>query len=563
MQQVRPGPSASHLPVRVVTFNKVSIVFSSLFLLNLASMPLKAYLTEPFPWQPRSKPSIGVIPGANETFATFEERALAFYTTRYTSGAHWNRSDYFYDAAEDVDVLCGPLQRTTDAFFTYAKLPGAVLYSNRARLWLREASVGKRNTSDTALVQLGTRFGFPSFMAAIWIDAQDTVFFAAHLSRGSALWFYVKFVIRFGMTLRILYLLWTTYYVHYRSLVVQLQHYGTCGENERLEIIVGDPTCLILQNTWICLLFAVDFWCSSDVVDRSVLQLSQSLDSWTVVFATLYLSRTVWFGYLVLNLSGYVLRRCGLEFHCAQADPTSVAIGVTLVVGPLTYYQLRQSLFIDMYHALFTLLLPSSDSFNAIEGALPASVYSLLLGALPLTYSFTFPALERVLRRSRRRVWVQSTLARVGSSTRRLSRAFSRSSLTLRAIDGGAFARLSYNDWKHRLLLSLVFGGCWRRKKERLPKIFKGGSIYKLFTIHRNLQRNAAFSFRGSDCYVLSHTSNGVISHRLSLSDAMYLKHRTDVVLGLCPGAAFGRLVQEANGTIGVHFGEGRSRWLL
>ncbi|KDO26814.1 hypothetical protein SPRG_08104 [Saprolegnia parasitica CBS 223.65] len=526
-------------------------------------MPIMAYFTEPFPWLPRIQPSAGTSPSANETLATFEERTLADYTTRYTLGVHLTRSDYFYDAVQDVDVLCGPLQFLSEASFTYVDLPGAIFYSKRARLWMRAASLGNRNASTTALVQSGTLFGISFSHAAIWIDPHNNVFFAAHLSRGSTTWLYVKLVIRFSMALRILYLLWTTYFVHYRSLVHQLQRYGTCGESERLEIIVGDPTCLILQNTWICIYFVIDFWCSLEIVGRSVLQLSQSLDSWTVVCATLYLSRTVWFGYLVLNLSGYVLRRCGLEFHCAQADPTGVAIGVTLVVGPLTYYQLRQSFFIDLYHALFTLVLPTSDSFNAIEGALPASVYSLLLGALPLTYSFIFPALERALRRSRRRVWVQSTLSRLKSSRRHLSRVITRSTSMLRAVDGGAFARLSYNDWKHRLLLSLVFGGCWRRKKERLPKIFKGGSIYKLFTTHRHLQRNAAFSFRGSDCYVLSHTSNGVISHRLSLSDAMYLKHRTDVVLGLCPGAAFGRLVQEANGTIGVHFGEGRSRWIL
>ena len=221
-----------------------------------------------------------------------------------------------------------------------------------------------------------------------------------------------------------------------------------------------------------------------------------------------------------------MLRRCGLEFRCAQADPTGVAIGVVLAVGPLTYYQLRQPFFIDVYHALFTVVLPKSDSFNAIEGALPATVYSLLLGALPLTYSFTRPTLQRMGCQLLCRVCVQSTLSNVSSTKRRLSRVMTRSASTLWPTDDGVFDRLSYNDWKHRLLLGLVFGCCCGRTKQHLPKTYKGGSIYKLFTTHWYLQRNAAFSFRGSDCYVLSHTPKMVISHRLSLCDALYLKHQ-------------------------------------
>ncbi|EQC28690.1 hypothetical protein SDRG_13565 [Saprolegnia diclina VS20] len=376
-------------------------------------------------------------------------------------------------------------------------------------------------------------------------------------------WAYAKFVFRIGMTLRILYLLWTTYYVHYRSLVTQLRRYGTCGESERLEIIVGDPTSLILQNTWICVLFVVDFWCSPQLAAQSFVRINQTANLWAFSLAALYLSRTVWFGYLVLNLSGRVLRRCALESWCAQADPTGVAIGVALAVGPLTYYQLRVTFFINLYHALYTGLLPQDKLSDYTEDVPPAILYTIVLGLLPLIYTFTLPALNRILYQLLRRVWIQRIRSLAESSRRRLSRVISRSSLMLRVIDGGAYAQLSYNDWKHRLLLGLIFGCCCCRRKHRVPKVFRGGSVYKLFTTHRHLQRNAAFSFRGSDCYVLSHTPNTVISYRLSLSDTMYLDHRTDIVRSTWNASAFGRLVMNAKGTIDIQGGVDRSHWIM
>ncbi|EQC26267.1 hypothetical protein SDRG_15854 [Saprolegnia diclina VS20] len=388
--------------MRIVTFNKVSVFFSSVFLLNLASM---------------------------------------------------------YCAA--VDVLSGPLQHLTEASFTYATLPGAFFYSKRSRLWVHDASLGTRNASSTALVQPGTLFGFPSSIGVLWIDTHDNVFFAVQLDHGSSVWRYCKFGFRFGMTLRILYLLWTTYYVHYRSLARGLRQYGACGEHERLEIIVGDPTSFILQNTWICALFVVDFWCSLETVGQCIFRIDQTTDMWVFAISTLYLSRTVWFGYLVLNLSGFVLRRCALESYCAQADPTGVAIGVALVVGPLTYYQLRLSFFIDLYHVLYTCFLPQSKEMDYVEHIPPAIVYTIVLGAFPLVYSFALPALTRLVRQVLCRLWIRRISSMAHTSGRRLSRVISRSSLIVRAIDGGAFARLSYNDWKHRLLLGLVFGcGC-------------------------------------------------------------------------------------------------------
>ncbi|KDO20753.1 hypothetical protein SPRG_13335 [Saprolegnia parasitica CBS 223.65] len=495
--------------------------------------PLKAYLTEPLPWMPRTEPSIGVSPGANETFAAFEARALAFYTSQYTSSAPSSGVRYVYDATNDVDVLCGRLQHMTEASFSYAPLPGAFFYSKRTRLWVRDASLGTRNASSTALVQPGTLFGRPSSIAVLWIDAHDSICFAVQLDHGSSTWLYCKLGFRMATTLLILSLLWSTYYVHYRSLAIGLRQFGTCGESERLEIIVGDPTCLILQNTWICVLFVVDFWCSLETAGQCIFRIDQTADKWAFALSTLYLSRTVWFGYLVLNLSGYVLRRCGLESRVAQADPTGVAIGVALVVGPLTYYQLRLSAFIDLYHVLYTAFLPPNKAMDYVEHIPPAILYTIVLGALPLVYSFAWPALIRLL-------------------------------IPAASLACGAFARSSYNDWKHRLLLGLIFGcGCCRRR-HRVPKTFRGGSIYKLFTTHRHLQRNAAFSFRGSDCYVLSHTPTTTISYRLSLSDALLLDHRTDIVFGSTPTATtFGRLIMNPKGTIDVQLGAEQSRWIM
>ncbi|KDO26816.1 hypothetical protein SPRG_08106 [Saprolegnia parasitica CBS 223.65] len=560
--QIAPGTGPG-MALRLVRFNKTSILFSCAFLLNLALMPLKAYTTEPLPWTHLVEPTVSVAVGPHETFAAYEARTIAFYRPLYTAREATTACNYVYDTNQDVDILWCPLERATNSSFTFVGIPGSTFYSIRARNWVFAASVGLRNTSTTAFVELGTVFGLPSSVSAVWIDGYHCIYFAAQLSRGPRAWLYCKFGFRVGMTLLILYRLWTTYYVHYRSLARALRRFGAGGFGERLEIIVGDPTCLILQNTWICVLFVIDFWCSLEVVGQCFVRIGQTQDLWTFALATLYLSRTVWFAYLTLNVSGYVLRRCASEHRCAQADPTSVAVAVAIAVGPVTYLQLRIPFFIDVYHFLFTCLLPPERYWDYKEDALPVLFYSMLIGFLPLAYGLGTPILRSALHRFQRVVWVQSTVAAVDHSLRRLSVVMTRSlprAMTMVDVED-EFGQVSFNDWKHRLLFALLFGCC--RPKQRVPKVYKGGSIYVLFTTHRHYQRNAAFSFRGSDCYVVSHTTTSVTSYRLSLIDALHLPRHAGIACGVRPTSAFGQIVYRKDGMATLEYGTDGSHWIL
>ncbi|OQR93503.1 hypothetical protein ACHHYP_02486 [Achlya hypogyna] len=541
----------------------LSVLFSLGFLFNLVLMPLKAYMAEPFPWTQLETPEINVAVGANETFAQYEANALAFFRARYTVHTLPESATYFYDSEQDVDVLRAkvPIVAATD--FTFVRIPGSMFFSNRARRIFRDYNAGLLNGSSTAFVELGTVFGAPSSLSGVWVEPNSDgfVYFAAMLSRGTVAWLYCKLAFRCALTSYIIYELYHNYYRHYILLYANLRRFGTGDGTGQLEILVGDPTCLILQNTLVCALFVLDFWCSLEVVGQCFVRVDQSADGIKFALSTLYLARTVWFAYLTLNLMGHILRWCQGEHRFAQVDPTSVAIAVAIVVGPLTFVQLRLEVFVTIYHALFTVVLPADRMDDYKEDALPVVFYSCLVGLLPIGFGLGFPVLRRGCRRLFQILRFCNIAVALDQPFRRSSVRPSRLLGLKGTLKGGDFGLLSYNDWKHRVLFWVALG--WCHQARRMEKVFKGGSIYMLFKTHHNLQRNAAFSFRGSDCYVLAHNPHNIVSYRLSLCDALHLKHQNSVIYRLRPMAAFGQIVLNVDNKVAIHFGAGKSHWIL
>ncbi|OQR86882.1 hypothetical protein ACHHYP_09762 [Achlya hypogyna] len=550
--------SVRQLRRHVVYFNKASIVFSFGFLLNLAVMPLKAYLTEPFPWAGLATPAIAVAVGANESFASYEAHALGFYRSRYNSSVFPPAALYAHDAEQDADILRLAVSPVTVDSFSFARLPGSPFYSRRARTSVRAFLTGQTNASSVALVELGMLVGQPSSVSGVWADVASDgmtyLYFAAQLDRGSRTWLYAKFAYRCGLTLVILHGMWAKYYRHYVQLRSNLEALGV-GDDEKssaLEIVVGDPTALILQHTLVCVLFVIDFWCSMEIAGQSFVRLSQIQDLVTFAFAALYLSRTVWFAYLLLNVTGRLLRRLRLVQHIAQADPTSVAVAVLFSVGPVTYLQSLSGFFVDVYHFLFVLPLPSSKAENYKEDCFAASFYSLVIGFIPITYAFGQPVLVHLCRART----VQAVVRTVRRNT--IVPVFTRHTFKTAHVYHH-FGTVAYNDWKHRALFNLVL----ILNPARQGKTFVGGSIYALFQTHPHLQRNAAFSYRGSDCYVLAHQQDTIVSYRLSLCQCLHMSDPR-IKLRAAADEAFGSIrLDDTDGTVLVRLGRGKCQWLL
>ncbi|KDO26815.1 hypothetical protein SPRG_08105 [Saprolegnia parasitica CBS 223.65] len=505
---------------RVVCFNQVSIVFSFCFLLNLAAMPLKAYLSEAFPWSHRPTPTVGVQVRSNETFEMYEAHALAFYRSRYNNNSLDLTTQYAFDPAQVLDVIWVPIAFVQPEDFSFAGLPGATFYSRRARRTVKGFLTGPTNASTFAVIEVGTLLGQPSSVSGVWVEILPPtnamlLYFAAQLSPGSTHWLYFKFAYRIGLTSVILERMWSTYYRHYRTLVSNLRALGVPNITDAtwIEIVVGDPTALILQNSLVCGLFVVDFWCSIEIVGQSFVRLSQLQNLVTFSLAALYLSRTVWFAYLLLNLTGRALRRYHLERLIAQVDPTTVAVAVLFSVGPVTYMQSRTGFFVDIYHFLFTFIVPKDRIDNYKEDFLAAMLYSILIGLLPISYGFGKPIALALHRRAHRTLRRQARSIRVRPTQPNVARR-----LTHHADDFGKYV---YNDWKHRCLYTILTA----LNPQHASALFLGGSIYKIFDTHRGFQRNAAFSFRGSDCYVIAHAPTSVLSYRLSLVDCLHLHH--------------------------------------
>ncbi|EQC28689.1 hypothetical protein SDRG_13564 [Saprolegnia diclina VS20] len=542
---------------RVVYFNKVSVAFSFCFLLNLAAMPLKAYLSEALPWSPRPTPTVGVQVGPNQTFEMYEAHALEFYRNHYNNSTLDLKTLYAFDPAQALDIIWVPIAFVDAGDFSFAGLPGSTFYSRRARRTVKGFMTRTSNLSSVAVIEVGTLLGQPSSVSGVWVEVLPTtnatfLYFAAQLSPGSTQWLYIKFAYRIGLTCVILERMWSTYFRHYRTLLWNLRALGVPNVTDTtfIEIVIGDPTALILQNTLVCGLFVIDFWCSMEIVGQSFVRLSQLQNLVTFSLAALYLSRTVWFAYLLLNLTGRTVRRYHLERLIAQVDPTTVAIAVLVSVGPVTFLQSRSGFFVDVYHFLFTFIVPNDHIDDYKEDCLAAMLYSILIGLLPINYGFGKPIARALHERARGMLRRQARSIRVrplrSHATRRVTR---------HADDFGKFV---YNDWKHRCLYSILTA----LNPQHVSALFIGGSIYKLFDTHRGFQRNAAFSFRGSDCYVIAHSPTSVLSYRLSLIDCLHL-HHPHLKLHNTYKRAFGHIefAPETESLV-VTLGRDKARWV-
>ncbi|OQR86694.1 hypothetical protein ACHHYP_10293 [Achlya hypogyna] len=537
------GPALASNKGYTITFNKVSMVLSFCFVINLAAMPLKAYLSEPYPWADRATSTISVAIGANETYATYQENCLAFYRSRYNDSTLPRDILYYFDAEQDVELLRQAIRVVPPSEFTFSGIPGALFYPTRARNWVREFSIGLRNASSVGVVPMMSVFGQPFTISGIWIETvnnTNTLYFAAQFSHSSRAWLITKFVYRCALTSLILWQLWRDYYRHYLKLHANLVELGTSKDKSDvpLEIVVGDPTALILQNTLVCVLFVVDFWCSVDIAGQCFVRLDQLQNMVVFGIASLYLSRTVWFAYLILNLTGRLLRRLHLERCIGQVAPTTVAIIVFVCAGPATLLQYHSGFFIEMYYFLFSLLAPSEDS---VEDALSMTVYTLYLGSIPICYGLTKALVQRIQERRATTTVHVRPLTSYGS------------------LSSSEFARFRFNDWKHRFFF-YVFT---KLSPQSLSTTYNGGTIYTIFETHQNFQRNAAFSFRGGDCYVLAHYADRVESYRLSLCGCINLRDPR-ITMACAANAAFGSVrLDDKAGTLLVTLGRDEAHWVL
>ncbi|EQC25243.1 hypothetical protein SDRG_16881 [Saprolegnia diclina VS20] len=495
---VPPGPANGDVrrgpyPVRR---NAFILSVSLICLLNVLCMPMKAYLSEDVPWGPLIERP--VFPN----YSSFNTAILARYQAEYAFDRLPNTSTYFNDASSDVQVVRLALDlnqhvpvAVEDCVGSFLLgMPGVIYFTSSVRTLLCALGATDRvvpaQWHNKGLCAYDMYFTINLGHQCVWLEfdpAQPStlVVVSALVMYTTYAWRWFKFVFRILVTLRILHVVWTDYYIHCYA----LEHaFATRGHLTNMpdgdwsyEVLWGDPTAFVLLHPEIALAFVIDYWLSVDVVTVVIVRASQNDDIVVMLTAFLYLSRTVWFAYAAMGLTSFVLKRSHKEHLFAEVDLTLVAIGATCYGPAASWASGNVAFLLQTFQFFFEAIVPLAAKGQEFEGCLSSLVYTIMLASMPIMYGFTRPLLRR------------------------------RQPPT---VDPARYSSFLYNGFKTRLVFAALHH--WTRDyRAGIPSV--GGSIYALFDSNARYKQYPTTRFRGPDCFVHCYC-NGKLVEILRLS---------------------------------------------
>ncbi|EQC38891.1 hypothetical protein SDRG_03849 [Saprolegnia diclina VS20] len=509
------GPRFSLPPRFAVRRQPIAFLLSVVMVVNIASMPMKAYLTEPLP--------SFRAPPPDERFANysaFNAATLAANRAYYNALTIPNGTTYFSDDHRGAQVVRHAINLTNHRAMDRSEcvssfvlgFPGLIYYlPHQMDMVCALAAANAPNAADWD----GRGSCFHSRFCSVeighvcvWLDAGDAVhgdpeapqkltLSFAFTSERFFLWLWIKLVYRCGITLLVVHRMWARYYAHCVALertLVSRGHRPGLDEAHRYDLLLGDPTAIILLDPTIAFAFVVDMWMSTSSVGIAVLRATQNSDTAILLLTFIYLSRTVWFAYCALGLTSSFLKRCRLEHAFAEVDPTMLAVAVA-IYGPLVSWLSGNVGFLALlYQWTFACLAPPTLVAEQNELAPGCAMYTLLIGSLPLCYGFIAP---------------------------RFYCGFQGKSQTPRTL--ADYSSQRYNSVKSRL----VFGFLEKLQKSsqqllRGPETNLGGTVYAVFESNPRYKNCPTISMRSADVFVFCYRDDEVVQKiRLSLLSSL------------------------------------------
>ncbi|EQC30218.1 hypothetical protein SDRG_12069 [Saprolegnia diclina VS20] len=466
------------LPLPIdVRWNRPSVVCSALMSLYIVFAPLDAYIYEPFPWT-ISPPAVATQT-SQLSWAAASPLWLTAARASYNDTFFARGASYAYDRETNTDVYRSALN-TSAKCELYELHTGALL---SARLQSLVCTFVQNSSSPSGGCQENMMLSLRASVLCVWFtpmsdgasdDANDsyTVYEMFHLAPTPD---YLYGMLAFRLTLTVYMALLCGR--RYLQPVRRLHRHCYRLPARRCDVIVGDPTSLLVLDPLLTLAMALDLWLSVPVVGSSTIAVSQLQALDHAALGCMYLSRMAWFAYGSLVLVSKGLKRYHWEARYRPASPTVLAVFATLVTGPLTYLQAQSYLLVQLYEMIFAGSEPSTTQI--VYGFL---LFHLLLAALPLVYFLQVPPSDD------------------GGATALFAKA-----VTTRYTTVGA------TDWKQRLLLPLFLRSAGYVRQH-------GCSLYNFFYIDASFRACPGLSQRGSDCYIVLYSAgNGAAVKRLAL----------------------------------------------
>ncbi|KAH9125437.1 hypothetical protein AeMF1_003937, partial [Aphanomyces euteiches] len=388
------------LPSARASCTRWSVVYNIIFVLNLASTPFMAYLAEPRPG--------GVVSNMPPTWSTFDEYVqvtATYFQQLYnneTMGFHQiSRRDFDTNTFAIRHEMTLPFEISKGDIFKYLiRMPG--FFGNGIRnlisSFLTSNETSRQRLKPWQMCQHNRLLSLPYSQMCLWIVQgteanQYTVWLASHIDESiETCW--IKFVLRVILALYILYLLWTRYYCHYKTLLSNLRQLGFSPEYIRYEVVVGDPAYAILSDPVVSLAMVLDIWIGSGYVTLSLIRVTQFHDVSMYISGCMYLSRFVWFAYLGMRALSSLIKWRRWEASYAPVDPAFLAICTYLYNGPgMTLFCTTKMVL--MFYDMALHFQPAYLENQAIEAISAIASMSFLMSILPFIYSRLSKAYSR------------------------------------------------------------------------------------------------------------------------------------------------------------------------
>ncbi|KAG9400955.1 hypothetical protein AC1031_009679 [Aphanomyces cochlioides] len=305
-----------------VRLSRWSVVYNVAFVVNLATTPFMAYLTEPL---------LGKIAQVHlPEWNSFQE-----YTDIVSTYLHalYNNTTMPYEVCKQDRTTNTIPDSQVQGYITH--MAGSSFFGEGVDAYM--TTFFTSNASSRAVMKpwricqhhclVGINFGEFCF----WLDAvvdgvQDSnspryaVWVAVYpLETPQLSWF--KLIFRSVVSTYVLYVFWTRYYRQYGPLLHNLRTVGLGSEYMHYQAVLGDPGYAILIDPFVSFAIFVDIWCGAPYIAIATILVSQFQDLLSYAVGCMYLSRTVWFAYLCMRGLSAVVKWRQWEAWFAPVDP--------------------------------------------------------------------------------------------------------------------------------------------------------------------------------------------------------------------------------------------------
>ncbi|OQR91789.1 hypothetical protein ACHHYP_04369 [Achlya hypogyna] len=562
-----------------VSFNRRSLAICALFVLNLVLTPLVAYIFEPFSWA-SSDSYFGSLPHSPSprwsATVVVDMQALTPFTATNAS---------FY-------AMSVPIDDHACSFALLPRVPGVIYLPKDFGPRLLFDLCTNVTLNHIARAWTVTALSRPVSVSVAW-STQSEVVYLHVLPGASEMWVLLKLIWRLVLCMYIGKVLHTRFFRHVYHLYENLDLYPLSERSKgikRYEILVGDPTAIVVSDPILCAGFCFDVLASADHTLQAVTRVLHPSSTGNFVLSSIYLSRHVWFSYAALLVLHSVLKRYRVLHWCVAQSTTILAIVVTVLLSAVANIALRWYPLVGVVNSLFCIFTTpvGGDYFNVEASPALLLTYAMLwtvpvlLGRRAPEPRPDAPELPMMFRSVTSIMSAGHQQRSIPLDILSLAQAARQPSATpipaLNPNDDHILAKFAFNDWKQIMWLWLC---CPRQRND--ADFCTGGSIYRLFEMDPSHQTLATINHRGTDCYVYSYIAADQLADvaRVSLLGRLAIKGARqqrkiavqargmrDSVHGNVQRFAVGRVVlrkpteKDENGSAGLIFGARNSPWV-